>query len=192
MPKMVIEVPEELREFGEAMAAALATVQGTRARTGGGKAVDYAAVERAMAEEAEGIERAGHRAILQALDIDVPTVVIGGIRYTRVGRCEAPYHTLAGSVSIERSLYRQAGQRGGQPGGRVVDPVSLRAGVVGDGGLPRTALWPPTRCSRGPGGKRQPPQGRSADCPTPARASRGWRPWSGRSPSPSTRTSRTP
>ena len=136
---MVIEVPEELREFGEAMAAALATVQGTRARTGGGKAVDYAAVERAMAEEAEGIERAGHRAILQALDIDVPTVVIGGIRYNRVGRCEAPYHTLAGSVSIERSLYRQSGQRGGQPGGRVVDPVSLRAGVVGDGWLPRTA-----------------------------------------------------
>lgn len=139
MPKLVIEVPEELREFGEAMAGALATVQGTLARTGGGKAVDYAGVERALAEEAEGIERAGHRAILQALDLDVPTVVIGGLRYNRVGRCEASYHTLAGSVSIERSLYRQSGQRGGQPGGRVVDPVSLRAGVVGDGWLPRTA-----------------------------------------------------
>ncbi|MCP4202807.1 MAG: ISKra4 family transposase, partial [bacterium] len=80
-----------------------------------------------------------HRAILQSLDIDVPTVVIGGIRYNRVGRCDAPYHTMAGSVSIERSLYRQSGQRGGQPGGRVVDAVSLRAGVVGDGWLPHAA-----------------------------------------------------
>jgi len=39
----------------------------------------------------------------------------------------------------ERSLYRESGKRGGQPGGRVVDPVSLRAGVVGDGWLPGTA-----------------------------------------------------
>ncbi len=66
-------------------------------------------------------------------------MTIGGVRYTRVGRCEAPYHTMAGSVSIERSLYRQSGERGGQPGGRVVDPVSLRAGVVEDGWLPRAA-----------------------------------------------------
>ncbi len=139
MPKTVIEVPEELREVGEAMAATLATLQGTLARLGGGKAVDYAEVERVMAEEAGRTERAAHRALLQALDIDVPTVVIGGLRYTRVGRCEGSYHTLAGSVSIERSLYRQSGQRGGQPGGRVVDPVSLRAGVVEDGWLPRTA-----------------------------------------------------
>lgn len=139
MPKMVIEIPEELRGLGEAFAAILARVQGTVARTGGGKAVDYAQVESAVSEEAGGIERAAHRAILQSLDIEAPTVVIGGIRYNRVGRCEAPYHTMAGSVSIERSLYRQSGQRGGQPGGKVVDPVSLRAGVVGDGWLPRTA-----------------------------------------------------
>jgi hypothetical protein len=139
MPKMVIEVPEELRDLGEAMVATLATVRRTLARTGGGKALDYAEVEGAVSEEAGKIERASHRAVLQALDIDQPMVVIGGIRYIRVGRCEAPYHTMAGSVSIERSLYRQSGQRGGQPGGRVVDPVSLRSGVVGDGWLPRTA-----------------------------------------------------
>jgi hypothetical protein len=139
MPKMVIEIPEELRGLGEAFAGMVARVQGTVASTGGGKAVDYAMVETAVSEEAGGIERAAHRAILQSLDIDVPTVVIGGARYNRVGRCEAPYHTLAGSVSIERSLYRQSGQRGGQPGGRVVDPVSLRVGAVGDGWLPHTA-----------------------------------------------------
>jgi hypothetical protein len=139
MPKMVIEVPEEFTEVGKAMAEHLAALQRTVSRLGGGKAVDYAEIEQAMAESAGRTELAGHRAILQSLDIDVPAVMIGGLRYTRVGRCEAPYHTMAGSVSVERSLYRQSGQRGGQPGGRVVDAVSLRAGVVEDGWLPRAA-----------------------------------------------------
>src|SRR5437763_6991951 len=139
MPKMVIEVPEELTEVGKAMAEHLAALQRTVSRLGGGKAVDYAEIEQAMAVSAGRTELAGHRAILQSLDIDVAAVMIGGMRYTRVGRCEAPYHTMAGSVSVERSLYRQSGKRGGQPGGRVVDPVSLRAGVVEDGWLPRAA-----------------------------------------------------
>ena len=73
--------------------------------------MDYAGIERETSEKYRKSERETHRVILQALDIDVPTVVIGGIRYNRVGRCEAPYHTLAGSVSIERSLYRQAGHK---------------------------------------------------------------------------------
>lgn len=139
MAKMVIEVPEKLRDVGEAMKATLATLERMLVRTDGGKAIDYAAVEQQLSEESAKSERASHRAMLQALDIDVPTVVIGGLRYNRVGRCEAPYHTMAGSVSIERSLYRQAGQRGGEPGGKVVDSVSLRAGVVGDGWLPHSA-----------------------------------------------------
>jgi hypothetical protein len=101
--------------------------------------VDYAAVEAAIAEGASRTELAGHREILKSLGIDVPAVAIGGVRYTRVGRREGAYHTMVGSVSVERSLYRQSGERGGQPGGRVVDAVRLRAGVVGDGWLPQTA-----------------------------------------------------
>src|ERR1035438_1429989 len=139
MAKMVIEVPEEFAEVGKAMAEHLAALQRTVSRLGGGKAVDYAEIEQAMSESAGRTELAGHRAILQSLDIDVPAVIIGGLRYTRGGRCDAPDHALVGSVSGERSLYRQAGERGGQPGGRVVDPVSLRAGVVEDGWLPGAA-----------------------------------------------------
>src|ERR1035441_160008 len=153
MAKLVIEVPEEFTEVGKAMAEHLAALQRTVSRLGGGKAVDYAEIEQAMSESAGRTELAGHRAILQSLDIDVPAVIIGGLRYTRVGRCEAPFHTMVGSVSVERSLYRQSGERGGQPGGRVVDPVSLRAGVVEDGWLPgaaravgpRSATRPPAR-----------------------------------------------
>src|ERR1022692_942975 len=155
MAKMVIDVPEEFAEVGKAMAEHLVALQRTVSRLGGGKAVDYAEIEQAMGESAGrtelaghrailrsldiGTELAGHRAILRSLDIDVPAVIIGGVRYTRVGRCEASYHTMVGSVSVERSLYRQSGERGGQPGGRVVDPVSLRAGVVEDGWLPGAA-----------------------------------------------------
>jgi hypothetical protein len=139
MPKMTIEVPEQFEEVGKAMAEQLAMLQRTVGRLGGGKAVDYAAVEAAIAEGASKTELATHGAILKELDIDLPAVIIGGLRYTRVGRCEGSYHTMAGSVSVERSLYRQSGERGGQPGGRVVDAVSLRTGVVGDGWLPQTA-----------------------------------------------------
>lgn len=139
MAKIVLDVPDELTGLVETWQETLDALKSTLDRTGGGKAVDYAGIERETSEKYRKSERETHRVILQALDIDVPTVVIGGIRYNRVGRCEAPYHTLAGSVSIERSLYRQAGTRGGQPEAKVVDPVSLRAGVVGEGWLPQTA-----------------------------------------------------
>ena len=92
MPKMVIEVPEEFAEVGKAMVEHLAALQRTVSRLGGGKAVDYAEMEQAMAESAGRTELAGQRAILQSLDMDLPAVIIGGVRYTRVGRCEAPYH----------------------------------------------------------------------------------------------------
>src|SRR5438874_13100167 len=143
MGRMVIEVPEALTELGKAMAEQLAEVQRTLARQGGGRAVDYALVEQAVAEAAGRTEREAHRAILQSLDIDVPAVVIGKERYTRVGRCEDQYHTMAGSVSVERSLSRKWGERGGRAGGKVVDGVSVRAGGVGGGWRQRTGrvMW---------------------------------------------------
>jgi len=89
----------------------------------------------AIGEAAARIERAGHLAVLKSLDVDRPSVVIGGARFAKVGRCEATYYTLAGPVVVERSLYREVGRRNA----KVVDPVSLRAGVVEHGWLPRTA-----------------------------------------------------
>src|SRR5438034_11095015 len=116
MGRMVIEVPEELAELGKAMAEQLAEVQRTMARQGGGKAVDYALVEQAVWEAAGRPEREAQRAILQSLDIDLPAVVIGKERHTRVGRGEDQYHAMAGAVLVERSLYRRSRERGGQPG----------------------------------------------------------------------------
>src|SRR5580658_4747029 len=188
MPKMIIEVPEEFTALGEAMAEHLAAVQRTVSRLGGGKTVDYAEIEQAMAESAGRTELAGHSAILQSLDIDVPAVIIGGVRYLRVGRCEAPYHTMAGSVSVERSLYRKSGERGGQPGGRVVDPVSLRAGVVEDGWLPRTARAMAHGVQQGPSREAEAHARELGGCRIRGPASSGWRTWWERWPWPITRT----
>src|SRR5882672_2658792 len=90
MPKMVIEVPEEFTEVGKAMAEHLAALQRTVSRLGGGKAVDYAEIEQAMAESAGRTELAGHHAILRSLDIDVPAVTIGGVRYSGWGGVRRP------------------------------------------------------------------------------------------------------
>ena len=132
---MVIEVSDEFKELVTAVEslACMVAVEGVRGV--GGKAVDYAQVEVKIADATAAIERAAHQGLLRGLDVDEPKVKIGTERYTRVGRSEATYYTLAGPVVVERSLYRQDGHRNS----RVVDAVSLRAGVVADGWLPQTA-----------------------------------------------------
>lgn len=135
MAVMVIEVPEELKGLLPAMVEYVAVIKKARDRAAGGRSHDYAAVEDEVAEGVASMEQAGHRVVLQALDLDRPAVIIGGSRHTKVGRCEGTYYTLAGPVVVERSLYRKDGERNG----KVVDAVSLGAGVVADGWLPRTA-----------------------------------------------------
>src|SRR5256712_11051475 len=104
MPKMVIEVPEEFTEVGKAMAEHLAALQRTVSRLGGGKAVDYAEIEQAMAESAGHTELAGHRAILQSLDIDVAAVIICGGCFTLGGRGGGAPPTLGGAGSRGASV----------------------------------------------------------------------------------------
>ena len=137
MPTIMIEIPSELKELGEAvrLLVALTEQQQALARAPGGRPMDYQEYERAVGASAAAVERASHQAVLQALDIDQPAVEIEGQRYTQVGRYEANYYTLAGPVPVWRSLYRSDAERNGP----TVDAVSLRAGVVGPGWLPATA-----------------------------------------------------
>jgi glutaredoxin len=100
MAKIVLDVPEGLNGLVESWRETLDFMKATLDRTGGGKAVDYAQIERETSEASRKSEREAHRGLLQAFDIDVPTVVIGGIRYHRVGRCEAPYHINRATGSV--------------------------------------------------------------------------------------------
>src|SRR2546428_13441461 len=117
MPKMVIEVPEEFTEVGKAMAEHLAALQRTVSRLGGGKAVDYAEIEQAMAVSAGRTELAGHRAILQSLDIDVAAALNGGQRGTRGGGGGAADHPLAGAGLRRGEGVTPSGGGGGRPAG---------------------------------------------------------------------------
>src|SRR4029453_192849 len=94
--QMVIEMPEELKGVGEAIRALVRQVEASWRSTHGGRAVDYATIERHVAAGAAAIARASHQAVLQGLDVDQPRVVIEGQVYHRVGRYEADYYTMAG------------------------------------------------------------------------------------------------
>ena len=90
---------------------------------------------RRSADAAAQIECAANQGVLQSLDVDTPRLVIRGETYQRVAREQDAYFTMAGPCLVMRSLYQQVGR----PDGPVVDPVSLRAGVVQGGWLPQTA-----------------------------------------------------
>ena len=132
MPIM-ISIPDDCKSLADAVTQLVASVDRAHHRASGGRAVDYAQIERDVGERTAAVERAAHQSILAALDVDAPTVVIDGRVHTRVHRAEGRYYTLAGDVVVERSLYRA------ERNGPVVDAISLRAGAVDGGWLPQTA-----------------------------------------------------
>src|SRR5262249_39962194 len=95
----------------------------------------YAEIEAQLAAGAAALERAGHQAILQGLDVDQPRVRIDGKVYAAVGRYAATYYTMAGAVEVTRTLYREVGERHAETG----NALSLRAGAVDEVGLPGVA-----------------------------------------------------
>ena len=139
--RIVIEVSDQNNSLVLAVQELVALVERLQQRSSGGKPIDYAKIEREVGVATAKVERSAHHGLLAGLDIDAEKVVIGGDVYTRVERCEGPYHTLAGTIRVLRSLYRRNGERNA----KVVDAISLRAGVVADGWLPQTAPVA-TRC----------------------------------------------
>ena len=135
MTPIVIELPAAFKDLAKAIREVVAVTLRAFERGPGGRAVEYAGVELELAAATGAAERAAHGLMLGALDIDAAHVVIEGARYSRVGRHEQNYYTMAGPVAVERSVFRRDGERNG----KVVDAVSLRAGVVDDGWLPHTA-----------------------------------------------------
>jgi hypothetical protein len=102
--EIVLEIPEELKAVGEAVKAMVAQIGAAWRSTSGSQAVAYAEIEEQLAAGAAAIERAGHQAMLQGLDIDRPRVRIDGKGYAAVGRYAAAYYTMAGPVEVIRTL----------------------------------------------------------------------------------------
>lgn len=82
-----------------------------------------------------------HQIALSGLDVDVPFIRVWGEHYRRVHRIERTYGSLSGPVAVERTLYRELGQRQGP----VLDPIAARAGVVDGSWLPLSR----DRCASG-------------------------------------------
>jgi hypothetical protein len=59
-------------------------------------------------------------------DIDAGAVVVDGVTYRRVVRCEGLYFTAAGPVCVERTLYKDRTDETG----RSISPMDLRLGIV--------------------------------------------------------------
>jgi hypothetical protein len=102
---------------------------------GSGESVDYSEFEERVAHAAAEIERGVHHVALSGLDIDAPYIRVWGKHYRRVHRIARTYGSLAGPVTVERTLYREQG-RCQAP---ALDPIATRAGVVDGSWLPRTA-----------------------------------------------------
>jgi hypothetical protein len=100
-----------------------------------GDAVDYGEFEERVAHVTAKVEQDVHSIALSGLDVDVPFIRVWGRHYRRVHRIARTYGSLSGPVTVERTLYRELGQRQGP----VLDPIAVRAGVVDGSWLPRTA-----------------------------------------------------
>lgn len=146
MSPIMLEVEPEYQGLVDAFKQLLERVRERRKAAAGGSEGDYGQVEQELSQGAAALERAAHEAVLSALDIDAPQVVVAGQAYRRVLRSIGSYYTMAGAVSLPRTLYRKVSERHGP----TVDAISLRAGVVGDGWLPQTAAAMAWECQRAP------------------------------------------
>ena len=141
----MLEVESEYQGIVEAVSQLVDKLRQRREEAKTKTSIDYAQIEREVAQGVACIERSAHATVLAALDIDAPEVMVGERRYRRVHRCRGSYYTMAGPVNLERTLYRPAGERNAA----TVDTISLRAGAVLDGWLPETAATMAWECQRG-------------------------------------------
>lgn len=142
-----IRVPAELKDMVPSINDLLSLIQAQITRAGGGKSMDYSKVEEAVAHAAGEIERVGHGVILASLNADAKKIKFRGLLWVLVATgITQEYMTRTGPVVVARSLYREAGERNGP----TIDPVSVRAGVVGDGWLPGVATEMAFEIQKGP------------------------------------------
>ncbi len=136
MAKIVLEVPGSLKTLQRPVQKYLDAVARQVARAECGGAAQYERFEDRIGELAAQLEREAHRVALAALDVNAPRLCINGEEYVRVlENSPGSYKTQTGEVTVERSLYRRAGQRNE----KVTDLVTLRSGALADGWLPGVA-----------------------------------------------------
>lgn len=131
METTVIEIPTELKPAVEALISATinAAAQAARSRT-----VDCVHLEVEVQRAAAECERMALQHVVQAADIDAPRIWVGGRELVAACRSEVEYHSAAGPLRVERTLYRE------HRNGPTWDPVALKFGMVAKTWLPGAAV----------------------------------------------------
>ena len=107
MPEFdLLETPE--------LRALLQFVQLRLAKSPSAAAESHRQFEEELRTHTMAIERAVHGVDLERLDVDVPALLADGVRCRRVGRSAHTLLTMAGRVTINRTVYRGAGWSWGQ------------------------------------------------------------------------------
>jgi hypothetical protein len=97
------------------------------------EAVELDVVERRVQELANAWGRVQIARAMKRADTDAPEVDIDGRRWGNRRLHPGEYHTVFGSVTVERSVFQQSGR------GRVAIPMDLRLGIVEGKYTPRMA-----------------------------------------------------
>ena len=84
--QIVLEVSDELKPVADELVLFLRSLDARLERLPAEPNVDYAAVEKQLADDTAAIERRAHQVLLSALDLDAPAVLIDGVVHARVGR----------------------------------------------------------------------------------------------------------
>lgn len=131
----MIEMDAEFKSLADAMERVLTTMKESMKKARGGSSLDYREIESAVSAATADLERAGHEVILSSMVTESDRIEVQGRVYSRCAVKRGVYRTLSGEVSFERPLYREVGVRNG----KVLDPIALRVGSIGEGWLPSAA-----------------------------------------------------
>lgn len=90
------------------------------------KPESFAEFEKSLHAQLVDFEREILAEEMARADVDTDAIVVDGVTYRRVVRCFETYFTAAGSVRIERTLYKDRTDETG----RAISPMDLRLGIV--------------------------------------------------------------
>lgn len=141
MQTTVIEIPVELKPAVESLVKA-ATAAATLASTA--RSLDCLALESEAQDAAAACERAVLAYAIQAADIDTQRIRIEGREFSKAMRGEVEYQTAAGTIRVERTLYRE------RRNGPTVDPIAVKLGMVNKTWLPGAAAQMAGLLANGP------------------------------------------
>jgi hypothetical protein len=123
----------------EALARVRRFLEDRRMRTED-KPGSFADFEKELHAKVMEFEREMIAAEMARADIDAGAIVVEGITYRRVVRCEETYFSAAGPVRVERTLYKDRTDEAGN----AISPMDLQLGVVEGRWTPlaaQQAMW---------------------------------------------------